>query len=176
MKNVKMQFAVLISLILCVAIVATIMGVYFWGLDNHGAYYYDYNKLKENVSMVELIEYSATDAIMTRSKKDIAAFDFEKSETLHTLEQSRIDKFCIAFSKIKFFEDEDFPNTPIGQCIKLTYTNGDFLIVIAWQKEEHNYCYGTHLYDKDGNIKEAMWLSDLQDFYNLLNNFFGEVA
>lgn len=175
MKNVKLQLAVLITVILFLAILATIIGLYFWGLDNHGAYYYDYNQLKENVSSVELIEYNATDAIMTRNPKDIAAFDFDKSETLQTLEQSRIDEFCLAFSKVKFFENEDYPNTPISKCIKLTYASGDFLIVIAWKKEEHYYCYGTHLYDKAGNIKEAMWLSDLQDFYNLCDNFFGEV-
>lgn len=139
----------------------------------YGSYYYDYQELQKTVISVELIEYNAADARMTRSKKDVGTFDFDKSETLQTLEQDRIDEFIRAFSKIKFFENEGFPNTPIGQCIKLTYTNGDFMVVIGWQKDVHEYCYGAHRYDKGGSMKGIMSLSRLQDFFDLRKKFFG---
>ena len=140
------------------------------------SFYYYYEELKESVVSVELIEYEGATAEMVFEKSAVDSFDFDKAETLETLEQSRIDDFCLAFSKIEFFGDEEFPNTPIGLCIKLTYANGNFLIVIGCKKGDKYYS-GTHLYDKDGNIKEVIgWMPTIKDFYNLLNNFFGEVA
>lgn len=137
-------------------------------------YRYDYEGLRKSVVSVELMEYKATTVKMTQKKSDIDMFDFDKSETVQTLEPSKIDDFLRAFTKVEFFKYEEFASTPIGRCIKLTYSNGDFLVAIGYRKG--GVCYsGTHLYDENGNIKEVVgYMSNADAFFKVRDDFFGE--
>ena len=96
------------------------------------SYYFDYNKLSNEIVSVDLVEYDNTLPQILYGNGEILKFNFDKMNLLETLETKQIDSFIADLSKIHLFlpaDDLSYANSPIGYCIKLNCENGDFIIL-----------------------------------------------
>ena len=93
------------------------------------SYLFDYEKLKEQVATVELINYENEEPKKIKDISEILPYDFDKEEVLETLPADKIDDFIMDLSEIRFLDYSSFAKEPVEICIKITYKNGEFIII-----------------------------------------------
>ena len=130
-----------------------------------------------DVASIELINYDNPkqkhfSSWVPDHTSDLKPFDDTKMSRLEILEESRIadlvDDLCECDVLYKYFA-YDSPN---GNCIKLNYSNGDFLIV--WSNYERgNFSGYIGKFSQDGEVVEFIGCFESLDSYkDLVNNYF----
>ena len=94
-------------------------------------YQFEYEKLKGQIASVELIHYENDNPEIIKDASEVMPFDFDKEEVIETLDANKIDDFALDLSEIRFMNDSDFAKEAIGICIKITYENGEFIIITS---------------------------------------------
>lgn len=135
------------------------------------SYLFDYEKLKEQVATVELINYENEEPKKIKDISEILPYDFDKEEVLETLPADKIDDFIMDLSEIRFMIDSDFSNSPVGICIKVTYKNGEFIIITSTLMD---VAYGlVELFNSNGCPIEYIGApGDRDEFVALVNKYF----
>ncbi len=109
-----------------------------------------------DIEKVELIHYDNNDqkefgSWVPNHKKDLVAFVNEKASVLKTLDNDLILYFSEQLSQSVFLETYYCFDSPKGDCIRITYKNGDFMILWCVEKSYAGYV-GT--YTSDGAVKD----------------------
>ncbi len=130
-----------------------------------------------NVVLVELIEYKNPDqkhfAGSSSDRFDeLVPFDPAKVTVLETLATEKNTEFVEAFLQANILDGHYAYNSPNDMCLRLTYENGDFLIIWA------DYALGRYAgyigeYAADGTVQD-FWgsFSALHYYEDLVGQFF----
>ena len=131
----------------------------------------------DNVISVELIEYANPDqkhfiTWVPDQFDELASFNLANATILETLPSEKISDFLDAFSATYILHTYYAYNSPKDVCIRLNYTNGNFLIIWA---DYLNNSYAGYIgeYSADGSVL-SFWgsFSSLSCYENLVNEFF----
>lgn len=134
-------------------------------------YYFDYEKLKGQIEMVELINYENNDPEIIKDASNVLPFNFSKVEVLETLPADKIDGFALDLSAIGFMDYSSFVKEPVGICIKITYKNGEFIIITSTLMD---IVYGiVEIFDSNGYPIEYIGETrNRNEFVALVNKYF----
>ncbi len=99
-----------------------------------GIFQYDYDELKETVVRVEYIYYEnptakRLDEFLVDKKDKLIPFDFDKMEIRGVLPNEKLDDFLQDLCQYEIMMHWIHSDSPKGECIKMTYNNGDFEII-----------------------------------------------
>lgn len=99
-----------------------------------GIFQYDYYELKETVVRVEYIYYEnptakRLDEFLVDKKDKLIPFDFDKMEIRGVLPNEKLDDFLQDLCQYEIMMHWIHSDSPKGECIKMTYNNGDFEII-----------------------------------------------
>lgn len=135
------------------------------------SYLFDYEKLKEQVATVELINYENEEPKIIEDDSEILPYDFDKEEVLETLPADKIDDFIMDLSEIRFLDYSSFAKEPVEICIKITYKNGEFIIITSTLMD---VAYGlVELFNSNGCPIEYIGApGDRDEFVALVNKYF----
>ena len=135
------------------------------------SYLFDYEKLKEQVATVELINYENEEPKKIKDISEILPYDFDKEEVLETLPADKIDDFIMDLSEIRFLDYSSFAKEPVEICIKITYKNGEFIIITSTLMD---VAYGlVELFNSNGCPIEYIGApGDRDEFVALVNKYF----
>ena len=135
------------------------------------SYLFDYEKLKEQVATVELINYENEEPKKIKDISEILPYDFDKEEVLETLPADKIDDFIMDLSEIRFLDYSSFAKEPVEICIKITYKNGEFIIITSTLMD---VAYGlVELLNSNGCPIEYIGApGDRDEFVALVNKYF----
>ena len=133
--------------------------------------YFDYDELKEQIATVELINYENDNPEIIKDASEVMPFDFNKEEVIETLDADKIDDFALDLSEIRFMNDSDFAKEAIGICIKITYENGEFIIITSTLID---VAYAlVEVFDSNGfSIEHIGKPGSRKDFVALVNKYF----
>ena len=133
--------------------------------------YFDYDELKEQIATVELINYENDNPEIIKDASEVMPFDFDKEEVIETLDANKIDDFALDLSEIRFMNDSDFAKEAIGICIKITYENGEFIIITSTLID---VAYAlVEVFDSNGfSIEHIGKPGSRKDFVALVNKYF----
>jgi len=165
-KNVKMLTAIAFMIVFCFTLSAC----------DPSSYRFANEDLAE-VTSIELIKYDNPEQKYFSTwipdyTSDLKAFDNDKMSSLETLDESRladfVDDLCGCNILYKYFA-YDSPN---GTCIKLNYSNGNFLIV--WSNYEKDSFSGyIGIFSPVGEVAEFIGCFESIDSYKkLVNDYF----
>ena len=130
-----------------------------------------------DVSGIELIEYENPNqkhfaSWVPNQFYRLTPFETSNATVLETLPADKTEEFLDAFSETYILHTYYAYNSPKDICIRVNYTNGNFLIIWA------NYVDGTHAgyigeYSSDGTVL-SFWgsFSSLKDYTNLVYQYF----
>lgn len=136
------------------------------------SYYFDYENLKGQIEKVEMINYENEKPKKIKKVSEILPYDFDKEEVLETLPADKIDSFAIDLSEMGFLINSDSANAPVGICIKVTYKNGEFIIISWTLINDNGYCF-VEIFDPQGYLIEHVgWVENRKDFVALVNKYF----
>lgn len=142
-----------------------------------GSYMFDYDELTNNVIRVELIDYKNPDQkhfvswVPDHSSK-LLPFNTSDLTTLEALDENKIPDFLSQLSEENILYKYYAYDSPKGICLKLSYSNGDFLI-ISCDYERKSYSGYIGIYSADGNIIDFIGcFSNYYSFETLVNDFF----
>ena len=139
-----------------------------------GRYYFSQDELS-GIIKIELIDYDNPEqkdfsSWVPDHTAELKPFDDEKISVLETLDEDNIPQLlanlCECRILYKYF-DYDSPN---GICLKLTYSNGDFLIISCRESS-----YGGYIgkFSSNGEVAEFIGcFSGRSYFETLVNDFF----
>ena len=135
------------------------------------SYLFDYEKLKEQVATVELINYENEEPKKIKDISEILPYDFDKEEVLETLPADKIDDFIMDLSEIRFLDYSSFAKEPVEICIIITYKNGEFIIITSTLMD---VAYGlVELFNSNGCPIEYIGApGDRDEFVALVNKYF----
>ena len=135
------------------------------------SYLFDYEKLKEQVATVELINYENEEPKKIKDISEILPYDFDKEEVLETLPADKIDDFIMDLSEIRFLDYSSFAKEPVEICIKITYKNGEFIIITSTLMD---VAFGlVELFNSNGCPIEYIGApGDRDEFVALVNKYF----
>lgn len=134
---------------------------------------YDLKTLEQNVVSVELISYENPNQKEFRSwvpdhSDELVPMDLTKISVTKTLSEEDLQAFLLEFSNATIMSTYYSYDSPAGECIKLNYENGDFMIV-------HNgggYSGYIGEFNADGTVKEFIGSFDGRaHFLDLLEYF-----
>ncbi len=133
--------------------------------------------LLEDVTSIDLILYENSEqkALQGWFKDhfdELPTFDNSKAKVLETLPEEKISKFLDAFSEKEILSTYYTYDSPADVCIRLNYSNGNFLII--WSDYENN-SFGGYIgvYSKDGIPESFLGVFSALSFYKeLINDFF----
>lgn len=131
----------------------------------------------DNVISVELIEYTNSDQkhfttwVPDQSDK-LVPFNVANATILETLPEEKISGFLDAFSATDILHTYYAYNSPKDVCLRLTYENGNFLIIWANYAEDSHAGYIGE-YASDGTVL-SFWgsFSSLTYYKDLINQHF----
>ena len=134
-------------------------------------YQFEYEKLKGQIASVELIHYENDNPEIIKDASEVMPFDFNKEEVIETLDANKIDDFALDLSEIRFMNDSDFAKEAIGICIKITYENGEFIIITSTLMD---VAYGlVEVFDSNGYPIEYIGEPrDRDEYVALVNKYF----
>ena len=134
-------------------------------------YFFEYEKLKGQIASVELINYENDNPEIIKDASEVMPFDFDKEEVIETLDANKIDDFALDLSEIRFMNDSDFAKEAIGICIKITYENGEFIIITSTLID---VAYAlVEVFDSNGfSIEHIGKPGSRKDFVALVNKYF----
>ena len=137
----------------------------------------DYDALSESVVSVELIHYENPEqkhfsSWVPDQSSELQPYDFAKESVKRILDETRISEFLTQLSEATILDKYYAFDSPNGVCLKLTYDNGDFLIIYCDSINESYSGYVGEFY-ADGKVKRFIGsFSDYNDFESLVNDFF----
>jgi len=135
-------------------------------------FWFEYDEISSNVISVELINYCTLDLHEIESEDEIYTFIFYQMEVIEILDIASIDNFFFDLSNIEFHNRLDYSNTPVGISVKITYENGDLLILSSTLINEIAYG-GAFLYNSEGVIIEYYGnFAIRQQYVDLVNMYF----
>lgn len=136
------------------------------------AYYFRNSERNDEIVSVDLISYTTDSIEIVESNEEILNVSVDSIILLETVDGSYLDDFIDDFSNIEFLLGFPRMNSPSGICIKINYENGDFLLIMDFEKDEISYGDAI-LYDSSGNFKEYFGGSSWRENYlNLINDYF----
>jgi hypothetical protein len=102
------------------------------------AWYFHYNSERiAEIVAVELIDYDYPDAVEIStflSTRRVRRFDFNRMETIETVDESMLDDFLQDLSGVEVWGGWHHSNSPFGISLRIIYRNGDFDVVSADQE------------------------------------------
>lgn len=130
-----------------------------------------------NVVSVELIEYQNSDQkhftswVLDQHDK-LAPFIPANATVIETLPEEYVSDFLDSFSNTNILHTYYAYDSPKDICIKLTYTNGNFLIIWA-NYAENSYSGYIGEYSSDGKVL-SFWgsFSSLSYYEDLVDQYF----
>lgn len=169
MKNNKLKiFSLVLVSIFCLSIFSAC---------TPPMYQLKYDDLKNEILSVELINYNSE---KKRADKRTAIMDynFNYETVIETISQENLQSFLVDFSQIVYNgQCENFPATPVGTCLKLTYNDGSFAIIFysfdkIWH-EKSIYYSGLTKYSQAGKyIEQFDAISSKKTYRELLEKYF----
>ena len=165
MKKAVLSIAFLLLILICSAC-------------DPSPYQFDYQDLSHKTVCVELIQYDNPDQKTFLSwvpdhSSDLAPFQNSNVTVLATLEENQNADFLKQLSKAEILGQYYVYDSPKGLCIRISYSNGNFLILNCNQEDESFQGYiGT--YSESGEVIDFIGsFSSYDSFYSLINDFFG---
>ncbi len=140
-------------------------------------YYFDYEDLKNNIINVDLINYENSNQKRFSSwvldhSSDLVSFNLGNVTILETLNNDDIPNFLEQLSSYDILGKYYSFDSPKGICIRLTYSNGDFLIITCDYKSESFSGY-IGSFTSNGEVKEFIGCFSNYDYFeSLVSNFF----
>ena len=172
-ETLKKRIFGFIMLILTVAILCFTLSSCVW---DPSSYYFKKEELSD-VVCVELINYDNTDRKEFKSWvpdqfDELKPFDNYKMSVLENLDENKIpdflDSLCEPLILYYFFTYD----SPSGICLKLSYSNGDFLIVSNEYQRNTSMGY-IGKYSSNGEVIEFIGcFHSSKDFIPLVNDYF----
>lgn len=156
------------------AILLLFCSLFVFAACDPGSYYFNREEMSEIVS-VELITYDNPDqrqffTWVSDHTSDLKAFNEHKISVLETLDGESIPKLIDALCGFHILYAYYAYDSPNGICLKLSYSNGDFLILSC---NVETYAGYIGKYSSDGEVTEFIGcFSSRYDFESLVNNFF----
>lgn len=130
-----------------------------------------------NVISVELIEYENPDqkhftTWVPDQYDQLVSFNPSNAKVIETLPAEKVPEFLDDFSKSDILHTYYAYDSPKDICIRLNYTNGDFLIVWA-NYTDNSYAGYIGEYSSDGTVL-SFWgsFSALSYYVDLVNQYF----
>ena len=141
------------------------------------SYQFDYHDLADNVVRIELIHYDNPDQRQFISwvpdhSSHLMPFQSSRMTVLETLDDAKKSDFLKQLSEAYILDKYYVYNSPKGICIKLSYSNGDFLIITCNYAEK---AFGGYIgrYSENGDVAEFIGsFSGYDSFESLVNDFF----
>lgn len=163
----KRIFCIICVFALCLTMNACDPGTYRFGKDLNS----------EDIISVELICYENS-----RQKKFLSwvpdhsarmrDLDLSSVSVLETLPHERQDSFLKQLAQREILMGYDPFDSPKGICIRVTYNNGDFLIINT-DYENHSYCGYIGMYDREGKLLDFIGsFVSYRSFESLVNDYF----
>ena len=143
------------------------------GCDPSG-YYFSHDDLADVVS-VELIQYDNPgqknfSSWVPDHSSDLKPFDDSKVSVLETLDEDQTSGLIDALCEFHILEKYYAYDSPAGLCLKLTYSNGDFLIVSC---DEESYKGYIGRFSPDGEVARFIGcFASSSSFKTLVNDYF----
>ncbi len=142
-----------------------------------GLYYFEMSELSENVVRIDLIDYDNPDqkgfiSWVPDHSDDLLPFDESKCTRLEELDDGKGVDLLNDLSRSEILHHYYAYNSPNGISLRLTYENGDFLIVNC---DSQNETYAGYIgkYSADGEVVEFYGcFSSYRYFEHLVNNYF----
>lgn len=141
-----------------------------------GIYQIDADSLNDVIS-IELIDYENSKqkhflSWVPNQFDKLSPFDNANATVIEELEEDKVPDFINAFAQTDILHIYYAYDSPKDVCVKMNYSNGNFLIVWANYKEE-NFAGYIGEYFADGTVF-SFWgsFSSLAYFENLVNDFF----
>ena len=141
-----------------------------------GSYTVDRESLN-NVVSVELIEYENPDqkhftTWVPDQFDQLVPFDFSNVKVLETLPAEKVSEFLDDFSKSDILHTYYAYNSPKDICIRLIYTDGNFMIIWA-NYADNSFAGYIGEYSSDGTVL-SFWgsFSALSYYEDLANRYF----
>ncbi|MDE7395367.1 MAG: hypothetical protein K2M95_04535 [Clostridiales bacterium] len=102
---------------------------------------------------------------------DLKPFDASKMTHLENLEPSKTSDFIAALCECEILGKYYAYDSPKGICIKVNFSNGDFLILCG-AYEKHNSCRYVGEFSADGAVKNFIGCFNGYCFQDLVNDYF----
>lgn len=105
-------------------------------------------------------------------ESDLKSFDDDKMTRLEILDKSRISNFVYSLCNLNILYKYYAYDSPNGNCIKLNYANGDFLII--WSNYEES-CFPGYIgiFSAEGEVINFIGcFESLSSYKYLVNNYF----
>lgn len=137
-------------------------------------YHFSYDELSDIVS-IELIQYNNSRQKSFLSwvpdhTSDLKPFDEDKLSVLETLDEDRFPQFIDMLCECCILDTYYAYDSPNGTGFKLTYSNGDFLIVSCNEKSFDGYI---GKFSSDGKVVAFIGcFTRRSDYEALMNEFF----
>ncbi len=137
-------------------------------------YSFYYDEYKDAIQAVDLIYYINTD-IRPAREEDMQPYDFEKEERIDSLPEEQIDAFAKDFEDLRIIHDEPFAVNPMGVCLKVSLTDGEFIIVSDYKLEDGRiYCSYIARCNAEGSILQNYGRhGNRRSYMYLINKYFG---
>jgi len=129
------------------------------------------------VKSIELINYNNPEqehflSWVPDHYSDLKPFENEKMSRLETLDESKITDFVADLCKCHILSTYYAYDSPNGNCLKLNYANGNFLII--WSDYEHNSFSGyIGTFTSSGEVDDFVGcFEDVNSYKGLVNDYF----
>lgn len=140
------------------------------------SYYFTGEDLADVIS-IELVDYDNPEQksfgswVFDRTS-DLKPFDNSKMSQLEILAENKIFEFVDSLCECCILEEYFAFDSPNGICIKINYSNGDFMII--WSNYKYsNFSGYIGRYSPDGEVTEFIGCFEgLGSYINLVNNYF----
>ena len=140
------------------------------------SYSFDEAELANGLVSVELINYDNPNQKSFASwvpdhSSDIRPFDHQKMTVSETLPEEKHGELVKRLSEADILSGYYTFDSPRGVCVKLTYENGEFLIISTMQ-EQKSYVSFICKYASDGTMKDYVGsFSDRESYDTLIGCF-----
>ena len=138
------------------------------------SYRFHHDDLADIVS-IELIQYDNPEqkdflSWVPDHTSDLKPFDVSKVSVLETLDEDNISELIDTLCECYILDTYYAYDSPNGICLKLTYSNGDFLIISC---DENSYEGYIGKFSPDGEVAQFIGcFENLSSFKTLVNDYF----
>lgn len=148
-----------------------------FGACDPSSYQFDYQDLKDNTVTIELIHYDNPEqnsfiSWIPNHSSALAPFQNSQVTVLETLDDEKKSDFLKQLAKADILSQYYAYDSPKGICIRLSYSNGDFLILHC-NNEEKTFQGYIGKYSENGEVVDYIGtFSNYDSFESLIHNFF----
>ena len=134
------------------------------------------SELLENAVGVELIDYKNDGRTHFRSwvpdhSRSLKKFNLQNATVLKTLDAAKLPAFLQELSAADILSEYYAYDSPGGECIRVNYENGDFLILCCVDGSYRGYI---GFFTADGAVKRFIGCFYSYDSYEALRNMIGD--